>query len=329
VTDFQLIDHCKRNLNYLRVSITDRCNLRCMYCVPRDQIPKLTHKDILRYEEILRIVRIGVSMGITKVRVTGGEPLVRKGVDHFLAELTAIEGLQDVSLTTNGVFMKKNLDRIWSAGIRRINVSLDTLTRQKFEKITGFDRFDQVWDGILAAERRGFSPLKINVVALRDVNIVELVKFARLSLTHPFHIRFIEHMPIGASSAAGRPVLAPEIKSIIGSLGDLQPLPITSHDGPAERYRFDGGLGEIGLIRPLSHHFCERCNRLRLTASGQLRPCLLSDQVEDLKTPLRKGLLDEDLRKVFLRAVQHKPSQHHLNGEERDGPSSQMCAIGG
>jgi len=325
----QLIDQYKRNLNYLRVSITDRCNLRCVYCVPRDQIPKLTHKDILRYEEILRIVRIGVSMGISKVRITGGEPLVRKGVYHFLKELSTIEGLKDVSLTTNGVHLKRNLEKIWAAGIRRINVSLDTLTRHKFAEITGADQFDQVWEGILKAEQVGFSPLKINVVALRDINTDELVEFARLSLTHPFHIRFIEHMPIGKSAVGDRPVLAPEIRNIISGLGDLKPLPNASQDGPAERYRFEGAVGEIGLIRPLSHHFCERCNRLRLTASGQLRPCLLSDQVEDLKTPIRKGLLDEDLKEVFLKAVQHKPSQHHLVEDDREGPSSQMCAIGG
>jgi len=329
VTEPQLIDQYKRNLNYLRVSITDRCNLRCMYCVPRDQIPKLSHKDILRYEEILRIVRLGVSMGISKVRITGGEPLVRKGVYHFLEELSAIDGLQDVSLTTNGVFLKNNLKKIWSAGIRRINVSLDTLKRPKFANITGVDRFDQVWEGILDAECMGFSPLKINVVVLRDINTDELVEFARLSLTHPFHIRFIEHMPIGKSSVSERPVLAPEIKRIISRLGDLKPLPRTSRDGPAERYRFSGAAGEIGLIRPLSQHFCERCNRLRLTASGQLRPCLLSDQIEDLKTPLRKGLLDKDLREIFLKAVQHKPSQHHLVEDDREEPCSQMCAIGG
>lgn len=329
MADFQLTDQYKRNLNYLRVSITDRCNLRCMYCVPRDQIPKLTHRDILRYEEILRIVRIGISMGISKVRITGGEPLVRKGVYHFLEELSAIDGLKDLSLTTNGVFLKNNLNKIWRAGVRRINVSLDTLQRRKFADITGVDRFHQVWEGILGAAQMGFSPLKINVVALRDVNTDELVDFARLSLTHPFHIRFIEHMPIGQSSVTEGPVLAPEIKSVISSLGELKPLPRKSHDGPAERYRFEGAKGEIGLIRPLSHHFCERCNRLRLTASGQLRPCLLSDQVEDLKTPLRKGLLDEDLREVFLRAVQHKPSHHDLVQDDRNGPSSQMCAIGG
>ena len=300
-----------------------------MYCVPRDQIPKLNHRDILRYEEILRIVRIGVSMGISKVRITGGEPLVRNGVYHFLEQLSAIDGLEDVSLTTNGVLLKNNLKKIWRAGIRRINVSLDTLKREKFAEITGVDRFHQVWEGILSAAQMGFSPLKINVVALRDINTDELADFARLSLTHPFHIRFIEHMPIGQSSVTEGPVLAPEIKRVISSLGDLKPLPRTSGDSPAERYRFEGAKGEIGLIRPLSHHFCERCNRLRLTASGQFRPCLLSDQVKDIKTPLRKGLLDEDLRKVFLKAVQHKPSHHHLVEDDRNGPSSQMCAIGG
>jgi len=197
----KLIDQYSRNLNYLRISITDRCNLHCMYCVPREDIPRLRHEDILSYEEILRLVKIGVSLGISKVRITGGEPLVRKGVYHFLEKLTRIEGLSDASLTTNGVFLKDNILKIKSAGINRINISLDTLDPKKYLKITGHDKFDQVWSGIKLAREAGFAPIKLNVVALKGINEDELVEFARLSLFNPYHVRFIEHMPIGTSKA--------------------------------------------------------------------------------------------------------------------------------
>jgi cyclic pyranopterin phosphate synthase len=325
-----LTDPFRRHLNYLRLSITDRCNLKCLYCVPRDRIPKVLHRDILRYEELLRIVRIGASLGISKVRITGGEPLVRRGVVEFLTEICAIEALKDVSLTTNGVLLESNLDRLREAGIRRINISLDTLNREKFFRITGVDRFDTVFRAVLAAVKTGFSPVKINVVALRGVNDDELVDLARLSLDHPLHVRFIEQMPIGESGAGkGPPLLAPEILEQIRPLGELVPIENGAGTGPAERYRISGAAGEIGLIRPLSHHFCGRCNRLRLTASGMLRPCLLSDQEEDLRSVLRKGLLDEDLKAVFLRAVAHKPRQHTLAEGQRKRIGSQMCAIGG
>ncbi|MFC1856463.1 GTP 3',8-cyclase MoaA [Thermodesulfobacteriota bacterium] len=193
----KLIDQYDRNLNYLRISITDRCNLACLYCVPADLIPKLAHRDILTYEEILRLVRIGIRLGISKVRVTGGEPLIRKGVYDFLAELSATPGLSDVSLTTNGVFLRDNIDKIRSAGIRRINVSLDTLKREKFKMITGLDKFPQVWEGIIQAHKAGFHPIKLNVVALGGINEDEFVDFGKLTLSHPFHGRYTEFMPIG------------------------------------------------------------------------------------------------------------------------------------
>lgn len=325
-----LTDKYRRHLNYLRLSITDRCNLRCIYCTPRELIPKLRHNEILRYEELLRLVRIGASLGITKVRVTGGEPLVRKGVYHFLSEMSAIDQLSDISLTTNGVLLEPHLEKLWAAGIRRMNISLDTLDRKKFEKITGVDGFDAVWNGIRAALAAGFSPVKINTVALRGINDDELPALAGLALKYPLHVRFIEHMPIGRALVKdSNPLLAPEILERIQPLGELVPVENGSNDGPAERYRLAGAPGEIGLIRPLSHHFCSRCNRLRLTASGMLRPCLLSDREEDLRTPLRKGLLDDDLRAVFLRAVHDKPRCHTLAEKDPVDVCAQMCAIGG
>ncbi len=326
----KLIDRCDRKLNYLRISITDRCNLRCIYCVPYDFIPKLAHKEILRYEEILRIVRISVRLGISKVRITGGEPLVRKGVYDFLEQLTKIQGLLDISLTTNGVLLKDNINKIRSAGIKRINISLDTLNRKKFRQITGYDFFNQIWEGIVLAQKMGFDPIKINVVPLKGVNDDELLDIAALSIEYPFHIRFIEYMPMGTNNMEiDRHLLAPEIKKRINQLGKLIPIEKSINDGPAERFKFESARGEIGFIRPISQHFCNTCNRLRLTASGQLRPCLMSDVQVDLKTPLRKECSDGKLTEVFLKAVRQKPSEHNLSIGHPARVSAQMCAIGG
>jgi len=328
--NLKLIDKHNRNLNYLRISIIDRCNLKCIYCLPHERIPKIPHTEILRYEEILRLVRVGVILGISKVRITGGEPLFRKGVYNFLEQLTGIDGLLDVSLTTNGVLLKDNINKIKSAGIKRINISLDTLNKEKFVKITGYDFFDQIWEGIELAQQMGFEPIKLNVVPFQGINDDELIDIARLSLTHPFHIRFIEYMPIGNNQMfSGRQLLAPEIKKRISSLGDLIALEKHNNDGPANRFKFESAVGEIGFIQPISRHFCNSCNRLRLTASGQLRPCLLSDYQEDLKASLRSGCSDSELADIFIRAVRHKPSEHNLDVENHREVSGQMCSIGG
>ncbi len=259
-----------------------------------------------------------------------GEPLVRKGVYDFLEQLAHMDGLRDIALTTNGVSLKDNIEKIRAAGIKRMNISLDTLSRNKYKEITGHDRFDQVWEGIQLAHKTGFEPIKLNMVALSGVNDDELADFARLSFSYPFHIRFIEYMPIGKSRMKYGPLLlVPEIKKRISTIGKLVPVKNSINDGPAERYKFEGAKGEIGFIGALSHHFCNRCNRLRLTASGQLRPCLLSDQHEDLKSPLRKGCSDEELAEIFLAAVRHKPSDHNLSISNPAKVLSQMSSIGG
>jgi len=330
LADLKLIDPYNRHLNYLRISITDRCNLKCIYCVPRDLIPRLSHDEILTYEEILRLVRIGIRLGISKIRVTGGEPLVRKGVYGFLTDLSGLDGLADLSLTTNGVSLKANLNKIKAAGINRINISLDTLNRTKFEDITGLDLFDQVWQGIEMALGMGFHPIKLNIVALKGINDDELTDMARLSFDYPLHIRFIEYMPMGESQIGNGPLLlAPEIKRRISVLGKLIPVPNTMNDGPAQRYHFEGATGEIGFIHALSHHFCDRCNRLRLTARGQLRPCLLSDHHEDVRGIMRTGGTDEQLAEVFFKAVRHKPSDHNLAIQNPSRVCGQMSSIGG
>jgi len=325
----ELIDpHC-RKLNYLRISITDRCNLRCLYCAPPNlKIPKLSHRDILSYEEILRLVRIGVSLGISKVRITGGEPLIRKGVGNFLSELGRIREISDLSLTTNGVLLREHLESIRMAGIRRLNISLDTLSPEKFRYITGRDDFRPAWEGILSAHHQGFSPIKLNIVAMRGINDDEFADIARLCFSYPFHIRFIEYMPMGNSPLeTARQILAPEIMNILSEIGELIPVEKKQHDGPAERYSFRDAMGEIGFIRPLSHHFCAQCNRLRLTASGQLRPCLLSDAQHDLKTALRNGSSDAEISDIFFTAARFKPHRHHLI--EKENVKSQMSVIGG
>lgn len=298
--------------------------------MPRELIPKLSHDEILRYEEILRIVRVSMTLGISKIRITGGEPLVRKGVYDFLSRLTKMEGLKDISLTTNGVLLKGNIDKIRSANIKRINISLDTLNKTKYKDITGHDFFDQIWEGIHLARKMGFYPIKINVVPLKGINDDELVDIAGLSMEYPFHIRFIEYMPMGSNQISDdRRLLAPEIKERIQGLGKLIPVDRSLNDGPAERFKFESAQGEIGFIRPISRHFCSTCNRLRLTASGQLKPCLMSDDREDLKSLLRKGCSDGELAKRFLNAVRHKPSEHKLNDDDHARISAQMCAIGG
>ena len=298
--------------------------------MPDDRIPKLSHKEILRYEEILRIVAVGAGLGISKIRITGGEPLFRRGVYAFLEQLAKIEGLLDISLTTNGILLKDNIHKIRSAGIKRINISVDTLNKQKFKQITGYDFFDQIWAGIDAALEMGFDPIKLNIVPLKGINDDELEEIAGLSFKHPFHIRFIEYMPMGISPMeAERQLLAHEVKQRINKLGKLEPVEKGMNDGPAVRFKFEGAQGEIGFIRPISQHFCNACNRLRLTASGQLRPCLLSDHYENIKGALRKGCSDAELAEIFLRAVRNKPSEHHLADSHPDGILAQMCAIGG
>ncbi len=325
----QLVDRYKRHLNYMRISITDRCNLRCIYCNPRLPTEKLRHKDVLRYEEILRIARIGVNMGITKIRVTGGEPLARKGCCDFLENLATIDGLEDISLTTNGVLLKQHIDRISAAGVKRLNISLDTLNPQKYLKITGHDVFKQVWEGIELALQKGFAPIKLNVVAISGINDDDLTQLAELSFKYPFHIRFIERMPIGKTAAPlANPLLVPDIIKKIQILGDLIPIERDTSDGPAMRYRFKNSMGEIGFISPVSKHFCKECNRLRLTADGHILTCLLSDICEDIKTPLRLGLLDNDLKTVFLKAVERKPLQHPEKLTRLAQPE-QMVSIGG
>ena len=327
----QLIDQYNRRLNYLRISITDRCNLKCIYCTPRQGFTKLRHKDILTYEEILRLSRIAIKLGVNKIRLTGGEPLVRRGIYEFIPKLISLPGLEDVSLTTNGIYLKDNLKKLRSSGIKRLNVSLDTLNRKKYQYITGHDGLRQVLDGLSLAKELGFKPIKINVVVMKGINDDEITDLARLSLVEPYHIRFIEYMPLGASSEVhfSYHVQSSRIKAEIFRPGNLIPVQKSRNDGPAERFRFKGAPGEIGFISPITHNFCHQCNRLRLTANGCLRPCLLSNQEVDIKGPMRAGASEEELSNIFLKAALNKPYAHHVSSLNPIPVTARMSSIGG
>ncbi len=324
-------DKNHRTISYLRLSVTDRCNLRCIYCMPEEGIQFTPHSDILSYEEMLHLVRLSVQRGIRKVRVTGGEPLVRKGFTGFLDNLCSIQGLEEVGLTTNGVLLKRYAADIRRCGICRINVSLDSLKPERFFRITGRDCFEQVWEGIEEAERVGFDPIKINVVAMKGVNDDEILDFAELAVKKPYHIRFIELMPVGGGNGWTPNKFMPtdEIYQRLQSMGNLVPVTSNPYDGPAQRYKIEGSQGEIGLIGALSHHFCSVCNRLRLTAEGSLRGCLFSDEETDLKTPLREGKGDEVLMKLIEWTIENKPEDHGLLTQGPRKCIRQMHSIGG
>jgi len=325
-----LVDRFNRRINYLRISITDRCNLQCMYCVPPFGEKKLRHKDILRYEELLRIARIAIKLGITKIRLTGGEPLIRRGVQEFIPMLAALEGLEDVSITTNGVFLKENLEMLKAAGIKRLNISIDSLDKEKFKRITRFDYFNQVWEGIETARDMDFYPIKLNVVLMKGINDNEVLDFGRLAHEQPYHLRFIECMPVGLAENSLAFIPNAEVeKTLIHTFGPLIAISPGLHDGPATRFRFEKGKGEIGFISAISHSFCQECNRLRLTANGMLLPCLLSNTEVDIKYPLRQGCLDGALIEVFQEAVSLKPECHPLGLENNQKVHRKMCSVGG
>jgi cyclic pyranopterin phosphate synthase len=315
-----MLDNYNRDINYLRVSITDRCNLRCIYCMPKEGLSLLGHDDILRYEELSRIIRIAVDTGIRKIRITGGEPLVRRGVVDFIASLKSIPDLKDISLTTNGVLLEKFAGKLYHAGVRRINISLDSLNPEKYERITRGGDLNAVLRGIDAVHRIGFSPIKINIVAIEGFNDDEIMHFAKFSIVKPFQIRFIELMTLGHTDIdrGGRYLSNDTIREKISDTYRLEPVDGERKriDGPARIYRIAGGAGEIGFISPVSHHFCDSCNRLRLTSDGHLRACLLSDEEVDLKGALRGGCNDEHLMKLIIGAIAKKPVRHDLACDE-------------
>jgi cyclic pyranopterin phosphate synthase len=327
-----LIDPHKRKIDYLRISVTDRCNLSCVYCKPRAEMKLLEHRDILTYEEILRLVSVAAPLGISRVRITGGEPLIRRGVVDFLAALGRLSGIEDISLTTNGVLLEKMTGALAKVGKPRLNISLDSLNPQKFRRITGHDHWDAVWRGIGLAEEAGFFPLKINMVPVRGLNDEEIADFARLTLERRLHVRFIEFMPIGANDRWSREVCVPsdEVRSHIErEHGPLVPFTSSPSAGPSANYQIPGARGVIGFISPITHHFCASCRRLRLTADGKIRPCLLSDTEIDVKSPLRGGCDDAEIERLLRIALEIKPARHYIAENGAGCFQRTMSKIGG
>lgn len=323
-----LFDSWQRQINYLRISVTDRCNLRCIYCTA-DSVPNLSHDDILRYEEIQQVAQVAASLGINKVRLTGGEPLARLNLGKLVELIARIEGIDDISLTTNGILLSQYATELKEAGLNRVNVSLDTLKADRFKRITGQDKLGEVLAGIAAARHAGLEPVKINMVVLKGINDDETIDFARMSLSQGWHVRFIEFMPFGATKAeALATVSTREIQERIQSLGRLEPYTGKTGNGPARYYRLPGAKGTIGFISAMTEHFCRSCNRLRLTADGQLRPCLLDGDEVNLKQPLRNGASREELKELIQQAVAIKRERHHL-AEGLVTGGRPMCQIGG
>ncbi len=321
-----LSDSFQRPINYLRISITDRCNLRCFYCMPEKGVPLLPREHLLTYEEIARVVGAAVGLGIIKVRLTGGEPLVRAGLVDLVSMLSGIEGLDDLSLTTNGLLLADFAPALKRAGLERVNVSLDTFNPQRFRRITGGEGLEAVLKGIEAAKEAGLNPVKVNTVVIPGVNDDELLAFGQRSL-EGWHVRFIELMPFG--QARGLPTLyvSQMVSQLEEAFGPLT-IAINRGGGPARYFRLPGAKGTIGFISPISQHFCFACNRLRLTAEGKLRPCLLQETEVDLRAPLRDGASAGALEGIIRKAVAQKPFKHCL--EEKKPPDVEcMARLGG
>ncbi len=334
-----LRDNFARSVSYLRLSLTDKCNLRCLYCTPKTSSAGQFHVELLNYEELLRITSLAVDLGIQKVRLTGGEPLVRPDVGFFVKKLTLLPDLRDVRLTTNGVYLAQYASDLYEAGISKINISLDTLCRKRYLEITGRDCFNQVWQGLMGILSTGFFKVKINVVALRGVNDDEFLDFARLALSHDIQVRFIEYMPLGTTYSENhdRYISSSEIKDMIRKgVGALIRRTGNELEGPATVYQLleDGGSGparegKVGFISPISHKFCASCNRLRLTAHGKLRSCLLSDKEIDLRFAVRRGADDRTIKDILLQAIMDKPRGHDLLPGQPRNCHGEMSHIGG
>jgi len=323
-------DQYGRELTDLRISLTDRCNLRCVYCMPADGIAFRPPEELLQDDELLRIVRIAALLGVRKVRLTGGEPTVRPHLVALVRALRAVPGIEDIALTTNGLLLDRLAAPLAEAGLRRVNVSLDTLDPAKFAAITRGGRVEQVTAGIAAAEAAGLVPIKINTVVVRGFNDDGVVALAALTLDRPWEIRFIEMMPfstVGDFAEAGVVKSEETMARIEAALGPLRPVDLSGED-PARIYRLPQAAGSVGFISPVSNPFCAKCGRLRLTADGRLRLCLLRDDEVDLLGPLRAGATDEQLREIFSAGAFRRPFGHAL-AEQLYPQARAMIQIGG
>ena len=328
-----LVDSFQRKIDYLRISITDHCNLNCTYCSPPFSGRRhLERQEILTYEEIAVLAEAAVAAGITKIRLTGGEPLIRNGVVELCRMLSAISGLEGLSLTTNGIRLKTLAEPLAMAGVKRVNVSLDSLQRKRFARITSQDRMADVLAGIEAAEAAGLAPIKINTVVMRGVNDDEVADLAAMTFEKPYHVRFIELMPFQHAGCGDYDQLHVPVGEIIRKIPGIESArvnPFLDNPGPARLCALPGARGKIGFIAPMSWHFCNSCNRLRLTADGKIRSCLFSNAEMDTKGLLRDGASKIELVEFFISAVKQKPRRHHLNENSHSTAGRGMYAIGG
>jgi cyclic pyranopterin phosphate synthase len=328
-----LIDGFGRLHKSLRLSVTDRCNFRCPYCMPSHNVVFQPRREILTYEEIHRLVCIAVGLGIREVRVTGGEPLVRRDLTRLIRSLSGIAGIEDLSLTTNGHYLKDLAHPLREAGLGRINISLDTLRRDRFKELCGIDSLDRVLEGIEAARQAGFSPIKVNAVLMRGINDDEVEELLEWAVARNLSFRFIELMPIGGGPVKGMEYLVSgaEVKARIERRHRLIPILSGDPSSPAKTFRFAGGEGEVGFINPVTEPFCARCDRLRLTADGKIRNCLFDQDELDIREPLRGGASVEALEAIWLRAVGKKGAGGCLDlaQEETSGSRRRMWQIGG
>ncbi|MGB8907143.1 MAG: GTP 3',8-cyclase MoaA [Candidatus Cybelea sp.] len=331
MTNVSLIDGFSRPITYLRVSVTDKCNLRCIYCMPEGGLPWLRRDEILSYEEIAQIVLAAASVGVRAIRLTGGEPLVRRDLSRLIATIASIPGIDDIALSTNGLLLEEQLPELVTAGLRRINLSLDTLQEDRFEAIARRPGLDAVLRAIDNAISAGLTPVKINCVVMRGKNDDELADFARLTSDRPIFVRFIEVMPVMENVGLQRDayVSSDEILERISAAGDLQQVIGPAGNGPARYFALPGAAGAIGVISPLSHDYCERCNRVRLTADGRLRLCLFGDYALDLRSPVRRGATTDELASLLRSAMLIKPERHHLRLGETTSRMRAFSEIGG
>ena len=319
-----------REINYLRVSVTDRCNLRCVYCVPEEGIRLKPPDEILSYEEMELVLREAVALGLTKVRLTGGEPLVRRGITEFARRVCSIPGIEDVSLTTNGILLEEMAEEIYRAGIRRINISLDTLKPERYAALTRGGDLAKVVRGVYKAVELGFSPVKLNVVLMKGINDDEVQDFIELCCGNPVHVRFIELMPLGEAHHLAQSGWL-SVLSVLDEMRlrvDLSPVDVVGN-GPAKSYRAPGWKGTVGFISALSLHFCDSCNRLRLTSDGKLNPCLASPLEYSVKDVIRSGFSAARVRAVFQEAIAAKPFGHRMGEGRAAGNGRMMSRLGG
>jgi len=327
-----LLDSFGRLHDNLRISVTDRCNIRCFYCMPEDGVKFMPRQEILSFEEIEKFVRVAAALGVTKLRLTGGEPLVRKDLPELIGKLSRIAGIRDLSLTTNGVLLKSQAEALYGAGLRRLNVHLDTLDPERFLRITRRDSLADVLEGIEAAQRLGFAPIKINAVAVKNLVEPDLVPLALYGRERGIEVRFIEFMPLDAQGLWDRErvLFADDIIRILSrEVAPLIEIPAEDVRAPATEYRFADGVGRVGFIASVSRPFCLNCNRIRLTSDGQLRYCLFALEETDVKGLLRSGASDSEIAAVIRETVSRKWIGHEINSSRFVAPPRPMYAIGG